>query len=311
MTSPRFLTWADEEPGGGCLHIARHRLARGVGFVLHTHDFAEVLWIESGEVEQERNGRLERLGSGDLLCIRPGDIHSAQGAGSHGCVMVNLSFEPRAVRDLATRCGTRWPWRDDVEPVVRHLAPAERERLHAWAQELAAPGQRTIDLDCFLLDIARLLADDGPADHAAGLPGWLREALTAFAEPRHLRGGVPALARLADRGQAHLNRTVRSCQGRRATDLVNAVRLAWAAAQLRMSDRDVATVADACGLSHLGHFYALFEETFGTTPARYRRAARGALPDHGDHGTTSRRRETAELIPDPGAGSFRSSSSRL
>ncbi len=278
MTSPNFLTWAEEEPGGGCLHIARHSLPKGGGFWVHTHDFAEVLWVESGELEQQRNGRSERLISGDLLCLRPNDVHGARGGGSHGCVIVNLSFEPHTVRDLALRCGPRWPWREDAEPQVRHLAPAERERMHGWAQDLAAPGQRTLDLDCFLLDVARLCADDGPADHAAGLPGWLREALITFAEPCYLRGGVPALARLADRGQAHLNRTVRASQGRRATDLVNAVRLAWAATQLRMSDRDVGEVAETCGLTHLGHFYHLFEHAFGTTPARYRRASRGAIP---------------------------------
>jgi AraC family transcriptional regulator, dual regulator of chb operon len=279
MTAPRVLTWAEEETAGGCLHIARHRLATGVGFIDHTHDFAELMWIESGAMEHQRNGRTEQLTSGDLLCIRPSDVHCARAVGSHGCTLVNLSFEPQAVRELAIRCGTRWPWRDHQEPTVRQLTLAERERLHGWAQELSAPGQRLIDLDCFLLDITRLLADDGPADHTSGLPGWLREALIAFTEPRHLRGGVPALARLADRGQAHLNRTVRQCQGRRATDLVNAVRLAWAAAQLRMSDQDVASIAEACGLSHVGHFYTLFEDTFGTTPARYRRAARGEMPN--------------------------------
>lgn len=304
--SPRFLSWAEEEPGRACLHIGRHRLARGVGFIVHTHDFAEVMWIESGELVQQRNGRQEVLQTGDVLCLRPNDVHGASGGGAHGCVMVNVSFNVESVRELAARCGARWPWREDTEPLVHHLAPAARERLYAWAMELAAPGQRLLDLDCFLLDVARLLASDGPDDHAAGLPGWLRETLPTFAEPRHLRGGVLALAKLTGRGQAHLNRVIRAAQGRRATDLVNAIRLAWASAQLRMTDRDVAAIAEACGLPHLGHFYRLFEEVFGTTPARYRRAARGAVPDPDAPTSTTHRRRGSPSGPDldGGRGSF-------
>lgn len=277
--APMFLSWAEEEPGRGCLHIARHRLPRGGAFPTHTHDFAEVAWIESGELDHQRNGQREILRPGDVICMRPQDVHGGRGAGSHGCVLVNVSFDVSVTTTLAERCGVRWPWTPGPQRPARHLPPAGCERLHAWAEALSAPGQRLLDLDCFLLDIARLLADDGPDDHVAGLPGWLRDALPIFSEPRHLRGGVPALAALTGRGQAHLNRVVRAAQNRRATDLVNSLRLAWAAAQLRMTDRDVAAIAEACGLPHLGHFYQLFDEAFNTTPARYRRAARGAVPD--------------------------------
>ena len=145
------MSWADEEPGRGCLHIARHRLTRGSSYMVHTHDFAEVMWVESGDVVQQRNDRQEVLQAGDVLCVRPTDVHGLSGGGSHGGVIVNVSFNAEAVRELAARCGARWPWRDDREPAIHHLAPAARERLHAWAQELASPGQRLLDLDCFLL----------------------------------------------------------------------------------------------------------------------------------------------------------------
>jgi AraC family cel operon transcriptional repressor len=281
MDAPRLLAWADEEPGHGVVHVARRRLPRGAGFIPHHHDFCEAMWIEAGELDHRRDGKDERLAAGDLLCLRPEAIHQGTASGSHGCTLVNVSFHPDAVRGLAVRCGTRWPWEPVHAGRIHRLGPAARTRLHGWVAELAAPGQRQLDLDCFLLDLARLLADDGPDDHAAGLPGWLRDALPAFSEPRRLRGGVPALAELTGRGQAHLNRTVRAAQGRRATDLVNAIRLAWAAAQLRLTELEVGAVAEACGLAHLGHFYRLFEETFGTTPARYRKAARGAVPPPG------------------------------
>ena len=63
---------------------------------------------------------------------------------------------------------------------------------------------------------------------------------------------------------------MRAAQGRTATDLVNSVRMRWASTALRMSDRSIADIATICGLSHLGHFYAIFKQHFRITPRRYR-----------------------------------------
>ncbi|MCK6487608.1 MAG: helix-turn-helix domain-containing protein [Planctomycetes bacterium] len=103
-----------------------------------------------------------------------------------------------------------------------------------------------------------------------GLPPWLRDAVEVFADPLHLAGGAPRLAHLAGRSLAHVNRTIHAAQGRTATALVNALRLEWAAARLRLGGEPVAAIAAACGLANLSHFYALFRARYGATPHRYR-----------------------------------------
>jgi AraC family cel operon transcriptional repressor len=165
-----------------------------------------------------------------------------------------------------------WPWRRG-EPLHLHLNPRRMERLHEWAADLSIPGQHERDLACFLLDLVRIAARSGGPDAAAGLPGWLREALEVFADPRHLRGGINALAALTGRSADRINRVVRTHQDRTATDLVNAMRLDAAATALRMGDRPVAEIASEVGLSNLGHFYRIFAARFRVTPARYRREA--------------------------------------
>jgi transcriptional regulator GlxA family with amidase domain len=70
---------------------------------------------------------------------------------------------------------------------------------------------------------------------------------------------------------------IRRCTGNTATDLVCGLRLDRAAADLRLSDAPVATIASAVGLPNLGYFYHCFHARFGTTPDRYRRAARQAM----------------------------------
>lgn len=276
MTSVRCIPWATERLGDAPSRVVRHRLGSG-GMGLHRHEFIEAFWCEAGTATHVVNGRASRLAPGDLVCVRGDDQHGY--ADCDGFVMVNVSFMPGPVADLAARTGAGWPWRPGPMPSQRRLGAAAMARLAAWTDDLAQPGSGRLDLDAFLLDLARLwAAASGPDDDAP--PPWLSDACAAFADPAHLRGGTTALCRLADRGAAHLNRQVRRWHGCTASELVARIRLDWAARELRLGDRPIGDIAAACGMPHLGHFYRRFHGRFGTTPRRWRMdARRGAGTD--------------------------------
>jgi len=264
---------------GQPLKIVRHVFPAGGAFGRHDHEFAEVFWCENGSGFHDIGHRLIPMGPGDLAFVRPELIHAGR-AGPKGWTFVNVSFPSQVLHDLESRYSgdpasddaPGWPWRRG-EPLHIHLNPRRMERLHEWAADLAVPGQHERDLACFLLDLARIAARTGGPDAAAGLPGWLREALEVFADPHHLRGGTKTLAKLTGRRADRINRVVRTHQNRTATDLVNAMRLDAAATALRMGDQPVAEIAADCGLTNLGHFYRIFAARYRATPARYRREA--------------------------------------
>jgi AraC-like DNA-binding protein/mannose-6-phosphate isomerase-like protein (cupin superfamily) len=249
----------------GFLEIGRRR-----AWGQHTHEYAEVFWCESGSAIHQVNGQESRVSAGDVVCIRPDDMHAAI-PDPGGFTIVNLTFQPATVAGLAERHAATWPWRPGPLPMQVHLPPRRMERLHAWSAELAVRRATLLDLETFLLDLARMLAEGG--GEADPLPPWLREAIERLRDPERLAGGTPALARLAGRDPAHINRVLRRCLGRTATDLVTELRLDRAAAELRMGDRPVAEIAGLVGLANLSHFYERFQARFGATPARYRQAA--------------------------------------
>lgn len=275
-TSIPITRWVSDNRGQGPLWIARHRYPAGSGWGLHSHDFAEVFWVESGSGNHIINQHVVPLATGDVVFIRPTDRHTSV-AGANGITILNVSFQPAAVAPLAKRHREAWPWIAGKLPRQVHLRPDRMERLHAWTIELARRQSTAIDLDCFLLDLMRVAREPGALSPAERLPLWLQDALAVFADPRHLASGVPGLARLADRGIAHLNRVIRRCTGNTATDVVNGLRLDRAATELRLSDAPVAAIASGVGLPNLGYFYHCFHTRFGTTPDRYRRAARQAM----------------------------------
>lgn len=213
-------------------------------------------------------GQEQELRPGDIIFIRPEDAHRCRV--ERAMAMVNCSFPLAAVATLAGRLGERWPWRSGGGPVAGRLTQPAMARLDGLVDDLR---DEALDRDALLLELVRLLHRTPGGGEAAGLPAWLQQAVEAFSDPRNLPGGTRRLAELAGRRPEHLSRCVRARQGRTATDLVNAVRLRWAAAALREDDRPVAAIAEACGLPHQTHFYRLFRAAHGTTPQAWRMAA--------------------------------------
>ncbi len=273
------LTWASEAPVG-CVRVSQHhwRSAKRGEFICHTHQFAEFMWIEQGTAEHRINGHTESIPTHGYRCIRPHDVHLVQALPAEDCRMVNISFELGPLSGLAERYGVDWLWPTEGEPRGGMLTATTRERLSAWLEILASPAPRRLDLESFLVDLTRMLSTATGGARSTNLPPWLANVLDDFADPRRMAGGVPELARLCGRSPEHLNRIVRRCQARRATDLVNAIRMEWVAAQLHISEHSIEDLAAACGLANLAHFYRLFHAAYGTTPAQWRRQLRQEMP---------------------------------
>jgi AraC-like DNA-binding protein len=94
---------------------------------------------------------------------------------------------------------------------------------------------------------------------------------------------VPALARAAHLSLAHFSREFRRAFGETPHQYLLTRRLERAAALLRNTDRSVADICLAVGLSSVGSFTTSFGRTFGLSPTAYRAAyppaaARAQIP---------------------------------
>ncbi len=164
------------------------------------------------------NGERVPLKRGDLVLMRPADVHTFRTSNSAGLTQVNLAFERGTVDFLHERyfAGGEWPWSRDRLPATYELEPGEL----GWSRELAGllfagPATRLV-LERFLL--ALLLQLVSPRLQR-GLPLWLNDALRRLGDdPAALASGVPALAALAGRSREHVNRVARRGAHRSATE---------------------------------------------------------------------------------------------
>jgi AraC-like DNA-binding protein len=89
-----------------------------------------------------------------------------------------------------------------------------------------------------------------------------------YAEPL----GVDDMARAAGLSRAHFSREFRRAFGESPHAYLLTRRLERAAALLRATDRSVAQICVAVGLSSVGSFTSSFTRTFGMSPTAYRAA---------------------------------------
>lgn len=269
--SPVRLVWEAVAGDGDVFHLARHD--HKVSMVpVHTHDFAEMFWVESGEATHHSGIVNHRVGRGEVVLVAPNDRHGFSRP-SPDFSMTNLAFP----RDEMMRFRERYfasggfPW-DPPPPRVFRLGPGG---LVVPGVLRGAHSLDRLEIDRILLHVLALASS---TSESAQLPTWLASALTEWLrDPAAMGRGVTGLAEVAGRSRGHVSRSIRRATGLGATTYLNQLRIDQAAARLRTTDASIVEVAVEVGILSVSHFYTLFKTRFGETPARYRRRHSGSL----------------------------------
>jgi AraC family transcriptional regulator, dual regulator of chb operon len=265
---------------GDWSHVGRSDFSDGRKVAYHTHDFAEVFWVEKGKGVHRRNGKREGIEPGVICFVRPEDGHGFDARVNDGLAIMNVAFSRGVVKELRERYGKEfeaWPWEGKSGARVE-AGTVVTQRLTRWAQELAEhPGSR-LRLDRFLIDLLTM-AGSGPAAAKKGAgPDWLEAGRKGFCSPEQFAGGVERFSELAGRSPEHVNRTLRATLGVTTTEFINELRLDWAQRQLRMTEVDVTGLAMDAGFENVSYFIRIFKGRYGMTPGAYRERNRGPLP---------------------------------
>lgn len=269
----RVLRWKTVTSPDKGFHIVRNQMQGRCPFHVHTHDFAEVFWIESGSGVHLVNEKRLPLEPGELFMIRPHDRHGFRAAENESFTLVNVAFAAQTLRFLRERY---FPgvedcfWTQAELPFRTKLSKTQLDALATAAQRLASASNRRLAIERFLLDLLDDLSSHKISHTAGPLPEWLEKALEQIRRPEHFVAGTRELARLAGRCPEHVTRALKAHLGITATDALNAARLDYAALQLTMTSSKIVDIALDCGFQNLGHFYQLFRERFSFSPRHYR-----------------------------------------
>ncbi len=264
-----ILHWKDFA-AGEAFFVARAWRKPSDAIRLHTHDFSEVLWIDAGTGMQSSPAGAKPLQTGDIIFIRPSDIHALTSATT--MQFTNIAFPRDTYNWLRQRYTT--PWTTAPAPEVHRLEPGQLRRLNRAADELCNTPRTRLVIERFLLNLLHMLARQPAPALPADSPEWFQHACTEINQPEHFRSGAPGFTKLAGRSAEHVARVTRALLRQTPSAVVNRVRMQYAARRLTMTDAKIMDIALDCGLTNLSHFYRLFQRQFGTTPQTYRQQQR-------------------------------------
>ncbi|MFM2089618.1 MAG: hypothetical protein RLZZ127_107 [Planctomycetota bacterium] len=278
--APGSLRYRDLCPRAEPIHAMRFhwkpqpRRSRG----LWRADYGIVNLVEEGGawlVDGAGGRRL--LQAGDVSVIGPGLVFGFEQHDPAGCANLRIAVPGTLIAAQRDRLGPAAEpdiWRRN--PIDGVLSPDAQEvqTLRRRGESLRANPPDDLEAEAFALEILRLGRAKGLPSAFAGLPDWLRAALVRMNSREYLAQGPAMLALLAGRHLDHVNRVLRRTTGKSATEVINGLRLEFAANRLRLIQAPVADIARDAGYSNVAHFYRLFRATYGVTPAAYRRRGR-------------------------------------
>ena len=275
--------------------IFRYRDANPKDIPMHHHDFYEVYFFLSGKTQYIVEGRSYPLQPGDVLLIRPMELHQPvfdENPGSYERIVLWLN------RELLERMGTE---NEPLDICFRNSQPG-----HA---NLLRPDETSRWMLKLLLEL--LIMETNSEEYAAGSSrlSYLAQVMVLLcrvsrqkpleAEPKEatnviLRAmdyindhyaedlSLDALANLFFISKYHLSREFTRITGTSVHRYIIQCRL-MAAKQMMSRGMSSSEVYQHCGFGDYSNFYRAFKSEYGTSPREFITSLKKSAPDKEKH----------------------------
>lgn len=253
-------------------HIARVTFTAKNEISLHSHNYAEMLWIEDGEGIHHINGNDIPIKKNTLIMIRPDDRHNFTAVKGH-MTLINVAFSLESLDYIRKRYFENsdfYFWSKNKNPFQIIIPEDLTIRLSAKAEEAMLYRRSYLQLDSLLLYIFKHISINETLENYSNSPFWLAQAIQNYNKEKLYKKGVSAFVTLCNRNQDYVNRVIKNNFGKTLTAFINDIRIKYAASQLLLTNIPIKLICSSCGFSSITYFYKQFEERYHMSPFRYR-----------------------------------------
>ncbi len=255
---------------------------------IHWHSELELIVIKKGRGLVSVDFRQRSVTSGDIVLIRPGQLHSIEQDGSHSMEYENIILKPHLlISDEPDLCALRF-----INPLMAGAIPSETfltPSLPYYRQ--VSECIRQIDGLCeaqpegFQLAVKGLLfqfifllvSNQSPQENPALLQTKSLEKMKTilkYVEEHYAeRITVEDMADLTYYSKSHFMKFFKAHMGTGFIEYLNDYRLSMAERLLRSSDHSVLDIAQMSGFDNLSYFNRIFKRKYGISPGKYRRTS--------------------------------------
>jgi len=243
----------------------------------HYHDFYEWMVPIAGTASHTVNGVTMQLQPGQIVLIRPDDIHSLEPVDGTHCQYINVAFSAQIWDDFVKATGIETSaesWKKSTKPVLTYLSQESRAKIIEEAQyvlrtfhdsptRLAFSRFWTASIDC-------QMSLGQPGHKSTPLPPWLRDLLEWSESTNGSDLTIESLTETSGVSFAHLCRTMKQCIGVTPTQYINDQRIKQASYELATTNKQIIDIAYEAGFENLSYFYRRFRQHHGLSPRQYR-----------------------------------------
>lgn len=273
---PRQVMHADT------FEVFHYREPRPAGVEVHHHDFYEVYYLLSGQVEYWVEGRIIRMNPGDLLLINPMELHrpmvNPQSPMYERIVLwINKPYLEGLTPDASlSRCF------DPNLPNLVSPSASEKTMLTALMQDLVKEHySKEFDSDLcakglflqLMVRLNRMALHTQSGQQEQQLSPLVHQALQWIAEHISDELSLEELARVCYVSKYHLSHAFTKEVGVSVYRYITLKRLLMAR-QLLSAGEPAGQVCTCCGFSDYTSFYRAFKTEYGMSPKTFAESSR-------------------------------------
>ncbi|MCL2202331.1 MAG: AraC family transcriptional regulator [Defluviitaleaceae bacterium] len=249
--------------------------------VCHCHDYYEIFIVRKGGALHKINGAQMKIATGDLFFMRPDDIHYYD-ALTHDFEIINILVPTDTMDALFHFLDIGFEKERFLYPTLPPNVRLDKLELTALLGELEQlvffkSIMREKSITAFRVVLFNTITRYFPllpAKRASSAPEWLRWLHLEMMKKENFTKGLPAMYQLAGKSKEHISRICRKYLNKTPTQVINEIRLEYAAQKLITESIPVIQLCDDVGFESLSHFYHLFKMSFGLSPSEFRKNAK-------------------------------------
>jgi AraC family cel operon transcriptional repressor len=248
-------------------------------FTEHTHDYAEIFIMLTGKARHTAGKTVQSLQAGDVVFIRPSDVHKYAKIRDEEFTFCNLTFTQSTLQSAFLYLGEGFPAAEMMQSEAPPCAHMDAHALKRFSERLNRLGgiapedahRRKTALRILLMDILTAVFSDfsPPTEH---IPVWLEQLCARMRTDGGFVEGSERMLALAGCTREHLARSMKKHLGITVSEFISDLRLNYIANMLLSSNKPISEIVFDSGFNTLSLATTRFKQKYGISMRLFREA---------------------------------------
>lgn len=243
----------------------------------HSHTYYEIFYVYEGQILHYVNKVKEKLNFGDLVILRPSDMHRFQEYEKYNGMKRDLIYKKNQFEkackyvspDLLSQINST------VNPVHLRLSAADINAIEDSVSKiqttLKTDAMKSVALaNILLIEILRKYIETTLAD-ANNYPQWIQQLISDMNKIQYFYEPIDVYIEKYHYSKAYMSRTFKNFVGISINAFYLNVRLTYAETLLKTTNKTIAEISKLCGFHNRTYFHRAFLKKYNKTPAHLRK----------------------------------------